>query len=172
MSTWEESVRQFYIEGFNQHYEYAKQARSQHLELWEFLESQSIEFEGDIIMEFFLNVTALGWMKDSKNRVGIPGAVLEAYDFYKAIRHEQVTVSKVSVQDRNTYAVRVRTDGDDGWLEVFDDQGKLIGSSLTFLDIVSWEDREAIREKFKTLDFDWCYRLQALSHYYPPRQSS
>jgi hypothetical protein len=170
MSAWEESVRQFYVNGFRKHYEDVCQASSQNLELWEFLEAQGIELQGDIVIEFFLNVNALGWMKEPNNRIGIPEQVLEAYDFY--VGREQVKVAKVSIEGGDTYAVRTGTPGEGGWLEVFDDRGKMLGSAMTLVDVVSWEEQRVIRNKFKMRDSilsDW-YRMRELSLFYPSRK--
>jgi hypothetical protein len=169
LSTWGEIVRQFYIEGFRKHHEDEIEASSQGLELFEFLESQGIAVQGDIIMELFLNENDLGWMGESKNREGVLGSVLDAYDFYTEHGHEQVRVAKIDVQETATYAVRTKTDGDGGWLEVFNEQGQILGSALTFLDVLRWEDREAIREKFKNRGsafHDW-QQMRALSVCYP-----
>jgi hypothetical protein len=169
MNAWGESVRQFYADEVRKHYETVRRASSQDLELWEFLESQGIEVRNDIVIEFFLNEHALGWMQDPNNRVGIPESVLEAYDFYTG--HYQVKVAKVPVQERYTYAVRTGTPGEGGWLEVFDDQGEILGAALTLVDVVSWENQEVIREKFKIQGVlpDW-YRMRELSLCYPPRK--
>jgi ribosomal protein L7/L12 len=177
MNAWEESVRQFYVEGFRQHYENQRQASSQDLELWEFLEVQGIQSQGDIVIEFFIYVNALGWMKEPKNREGVPQAVLDAYDFYSPSNCQNI-VAKILVQKRNTYAVRVGTPGEGGWLEIFDEQGKLLGSALTICDVVGWEAQSIIRERFRlrgTLS-DWelshWSRLRALSTAYPPRRDT
>jgi ribosomal protein L7/L12 len=177
LNAWEESVRQFYIEGFRQHYENQRQASSKDLELWEFLEAQGIEIQDDIVIEFFINVNDLGWMKEPRNRVEIPQAVLDAYDFYD-VSNCQIKASRSPVQERDTYAVRVGTPGEGGWLEIFDGQGKLLGSALTICDVVGWEPQSIIRERFRlrgTLS-DWelshWSRLRALSTVYPPRRNT
>jgi ribosomal protein L7/L12 len=175
MNAWAESVRQFYVEGFKQHYENSFQAGSQNLELWELLESQGVEFQGDIVTEFFLNVNDLGWMKDPKNRVGIPEAVLDAYDFYSA-GNCQIKVARIPVQERDTYAVRAGSPGEDGWLEIFDEQDKLLGSATTLCDVIGWDAQSIVRERFRLRgnlsDWELSYwsRLRALSVVYPPRQ--
>jgi hypothetical protein len=171
MSAWEESVRQFYVNGFRNHYEDVCQASSQDLELWEFLEAQGVELQGDIVTEFFLNVNALGSMKEPNNRIGIPEQVLEAYDFY--VGREQVKVAKVLVEGRDTYAVRTGTCGEGGWLEIFDDQGEIVAFALVLLDVVRWEDQSVVREKFerRASELSHWYQMRELSACHPPRKS-
>lgn len=172
MNAWEESVRQFYVEGFRQHYENERQASSQDLELWEFLKAQGIESQGDIIIEFFIYIDALGWMKEPKNREGVPQAVLDAYDFYDG-NNCQIKVAKIPVQERDTYAVRVGTPGEGGWLEIFDEQGNILWAALVLVDVVSWEEQSVVREKFeiRALHLSHWYQMRELSVCYPPRKS-
>jgi hypothetical protein len=170
MSVWEDAVCQFYVEGFRQHHEIEIASSEQGLDLFEFLGSQGRAEQRDIIMEVFLNDNDLGWMNEPENRISVPENVLEAYDFYTEHGHEQVRVAKIHVQEQDTYAVRVKTDGDGGWLEVFDMQGQRLGTALTFLDVLSWEDQAGIREKFKNRGSvfpDW-QRMGQLSVCYPP----
>lgn len=172
MNAWEESVRQFYVEGFRQHYENERQASCQDLELWEFLEAQGIKSQGDIIVEFFIYVNALAWIKEPKNREGVPQAVFDAYDFYDR-SNCQIAVAKILVQERDTYAVRVGTPGEGGWLEIFDEQGDILWAALVLVDVVSWEDRLVVREKFemRALDLSHWYQMRELSVCCPPRKS-
>lgn len=169
MISWEERVKQFYVDKFRTHYELEKKASDQNLELCELLVSQGIEVENDIVVEMFLNEHDLGWMKDPQNRLKVPESVLESYDFYTG--YQQVKVAKVPVQARDTYAVRAGTPGEGSWLEVFDEKGRLVGAALALIEIISWDDRETIRSKFRASSVlpDW-YRMRELSLCFPVRR--
>ena len=38
------------------------------------------------------------------------------------------------------YLIRVTTDGDDGWLELYDDDGKLLEYGRTYIEVIHFED--------------------------------
>lgn len=177
MNAWAKSVRRFYDAGFKQHYENISQASSQNLELWEFLESQGIDFQGDITVEFFLEGNRLGSMRKPENRTEVPDVVLDTYDFYSE-RDLPVVVSIVPVQEHNTYAVRTGVLGESGWLEIFDKQGKVLGTATTLCDVIGWDAQSIVRGRFKLRgsssdsDLSHWFRLKALSIVYPPRQKT
>jgi len=52
-------------------------------------------------------------------------------------------VYQLSVNQQLTYAVRVTTDGDDGWLFIFDQQGQMLASAQTYLEVVVWAEAQA-----------------------------
>ena len=52
-------------------------------------------------------------------------------------------IYQLSVNQQLTYAVRVTTDGDDGWLFVFDQQGHLLASAQTYLEVAVWANAQA-----------------------------
>ncbi len=58
-------------------------------------------------------------------------------------------IYKLSVEQQITYAVRITTDGDDGVLIIFDQQGQVLASAQTYLEVVVWAedqtDEKAIR---------------------------
>ena len=119
-----------------------------------------------------MNVSNLDWKRNSQNHENAPAEVTSAYEFYSDNGFDQFTVSKVLVQKRITYAVRIRTDSDSGWLEIFYDTGVLIGAALTWLDVVGWDNQEVIREKFKMKKVrdDW-KKLKQLSICYSPEEN-
>lgn len=83
------------------------------------------------------------------DRTELPAAVREAYDFYK-MHFEDADIGSargyvVPVAGKKTYAVRVRTDGDDGYLEVYDGKGKFLAAGRTYVEIVAWGSREWLR---------------------------
>ena len=64
----------------------------------------------------------------------LPKAVREAFDFYyKHVEGEDwgsVSVYKLDVKGQAFYAVRTGTDGDDGYLELFNYAGKRVATGL------------------------------------------
>jgi hypothetical protein len=78
-----------------------------------------------------------------------PTAVQEAYGYYK--KHVQdedigsVSIYAVAANGVDTYAVRVRTDGDDGCLEVYAKDGQLLGAGRTNMEFVAWGSRDWLR---------------------------
>lgn len=79
----------------------------------------------------------------------LPPAAQEAYQFYR--RHfEETDLGSarqylVPTSAGTTYAVRVRTDGDDGFLEVFDAAGRPLLAGRTYIEVVAWGDRDWLR---------------------------
>jgi|GEM_PF-1298427 len=82
----------------------------------------------------------------------LPAEVREAADYYynrvEAEDWGSVRVYRVPTEHGETYAVRVTTDGDDGWIEVYDLQGHLLNAGRTYLELVAWAPREEVREQF------------------------
>lgn len=107
--------------------------------------------------------------------------VLKAYDYYYKNVEEKdwgtVRAYLMIVEGRSAYAVFTTTDGDDGWLEVFDIDGRSIGAARTDLDHVKWGPIEEVRKidealaqnrsfefyqgviTLKTETHDFCFRL-------------
>jgi hypothetical protein len=83
------------------------------------------------------------------DRAKMPRAVREAYEFYKKHFEDEDTGSArdyvVPVAGKKTYAIRVRTDGDDGYLEVYDGKGRLLAAGRTYIEIVAWGSRKWLR---------------------------
>jgi hypothetical protein len=75
--------------------------------------------------------------------------VREAYEFYRT-HFEEADIGSardyvVPAGRKTTYAIRVRTDGDDGYLEIYDEKGKFLAAGRTYLEIVAWGPREWLR---------------------------
>src|SRR5262245_19626867 len=72
----------------------------------------------------------VGFLHDPQQRNGIPKNILGAYDFYYDNVESQdwgsVHTYKIKVYRKETYAVRVTTDGDDGCAEIYDERGKAL----------------------------------------------
>jgi hypothetical protein len=101
--------------------------------------------------EAFAADQSLGTLRNAADRTQVPGPVREACDFYCRNVLEQdwgnVRVFRISVQGELTFAVRVISDGGDGWLEVFDGRGGLLGTARTDCGLVLWRPQEEIRRR-------------------------
>jgi hypothetical protein len=86
-----------------------------------------------------------------EDRERLPDAVREAYDFYwKHFENEDIgsaRVYRVPAGKKETFAVRVRTDGDDGYLEVYDAKGKFLAAGRTYIEVIAWGSRDWLREQ-------------------------
>lgn len=91
---------------------------------------------------FVLYRCAVMAVREMSTPPGIPSTVLEAYRFYLQEVEDRdcgvVTVAQVPVDDQDTFAVFVTTDGDDGWLEVFDGSGSILGAARVYLELLLW----------------------------------
>ena len=80
---------------------------------------------------------------------GLPKPVLDAHEFYQTHFADadlgSVRGYVVPVAGKTTYAIRVRTDGDDGYLEVYDERGKVLAAGRTYLEVVAWGSRAWLR---------------------------
>jgi hypothetical protein len=99
--------------------------------------------------EAYPRATELSPTAGKPNRAKLPQEVRDAYTHYKkAVEDEDlgsVQVYRVSTDGPVTYAVRVRTDGDDGYLEIYDESGDFLAAGRTYLEIVAWGTREWLR---------------------------
>ncbi len=94
---------------------------------------------------------AMPSLQDASNREGMPQAVLDAYDYYTTNVMEQDwgTVHSVTllVGEHITFSIYVETDGSDGWLEIYDIEGALLGAARTELGNVAWGEQGEIRRQ-------------------------
>jgi hypothetical protein len=80
-----------------------------------------------------------------------PPSVLAARDFYFQVveRHDwgsvRVFESRPEPISRPTWVVWVSTDGDDGWVELFDASGLPLAAGRTYLELVGWNSTEENR---------------------------
>ncbi|NJR70320.1 MAG: hypothetical protein HC771_18035 [Synechococcales cyanobacterium CRU_2_2] len=90
-------------------------------------------------------------LQEPSNRVGMPQAVLDAHDYYATHVMAQdwgtVHAATLLVGEQITLAVYVETDGGDGWLEVYDLEGTLLGAARTDLGEVNWGEAADIRQQ-------------------------
>lgn len=92
---------------------------------------------------------ALPSLGQPEHRQELPQAVLEAYDFYEqqlaAKDLAKVYGVSLAVEQTPTWAIAVVTDGDDGWLEIYDVGGGLLAAGRTYLEHVLWAERDQVR---------------------------
>jgi len=101
-----------------------------------------------------LSEYAMPPLSESENRLGMPDAMLTAYDYY----HERIAAKDLGsvygvtllVGEQITFGIVVTTDGDDGWLEVYDIEGQPLGAARTYLDKVAWGDCQEMRTLVST----------------------
>jgi hypothetical protein len=78
-----------------------------------------------------------------------PRAVRDAFDFY--LQEIEIddwgSVRVFRIPEPNFWLVCVSTDGDDGWVELFDDDGAPLGAARTYLELLAWEETETIRQQ-------------------------
>lgn len=87
----------------------------------------------------------------------LPESIRGAYNYYDARIAKCglgcVRVSLVPYSNDFTYAVRVSTDGDDGWLEIYDQHGCEIGVGRTYMELIGWGKIDEIRRQVDDFDF-------------------
>lgn len=97
---------------------------------------------------------AMPSLSEPENREGMPEAMLSAYDYYRehiaAKDLGRVYGVTLLVGEQITFGVVVTTDGDDGWLEVYDIEGQQLGAARTCFDKVLWGDCEEMRSLVST----------------------
>lgn len=79
----------------------------------------------------------------------VPEAVKEAIQYYyENVEKRDVGVVRLyqlSVENTNVFVVRTTTDGDDGWVELFNENGESLGVGRTYIELVAWDEPEALR---------------------------
>ncbi|MEO1210965.1 MAG: hypothetical protein AAFX78_15685 [Cyanobacteria bacterium J06638_20] len=87
----------------------------------------------------------------------LPDAVQDAYQYYQENVAERdrgtVDLEPLTFENGLVYAVRAATDGDDGWLELYDASGALLRTGRTYIELVAWGDRDEIRSEVHTGDY-------------------
>ena len=87
----------------------------------------------------------------------LPPAATQAYRFYadavEAADWGNVYLLQPTVQGRPCYLIYVTTDGDDGWLELYGRDGAFLGAARRYLELVSWDDPQMLRQQTATGEF-------------------
>lgn len=122
MSEWIEDVKRAYTERLKAHYlkQYVAYCREQPLD-------DRCEFGQDNL----LSPEAIAALPPSVQDFGNTAEALSDSNYAR--------VYQLKVKEELTYAARVTTDGDDGWLAIFDAQGKLLAAGQTYIEVVVWQ---------------------------------
>lgn len=92
-----------------------------------------------------------------RDDAAIPQSVRDAVQVYlsevEANDWGSVRLYRVPIAAQSVYAVMTTTDGDDGWLEVYNEPGDLLAAGRTYLELIDWGDRELIRAQTTTGEF-------------------
>jgi hypothetical protein len=103
--------------------------------------------EGRELRSFFPQ--ELGDIREPVHQV--PEGVREAYAFYRQNVMDRdwgsASAYRVDADETSTYAVFVRSDGGDCWLEVFDEEGLLLGAARYDSGVTLWRSRTTIRSQ-------------------------
>jgi hypothetical protein len=98
---------------------------------------------GDELDEHFLEER---WLHHA---APLPEVVAEARRFYferfDATDSGTVSAVEITVDGRVAYAICTTTDGDDGWIEVFDEDGTALGAGRRYIELIDWGARDVIR---------------------------
>lgn len=88
-------------------------------------------------------------LRNGAERSQTPKTVLDAYDYYseevEAADWGSVSAAIEKIQDQDVYAITVSTDGDDGWVELFDRAGQKLGAARTLEAWTTWGETDQIR---------------------------
>ena len=78
-----------------------------------------------------------------------PESVLDARDFYRKACFDwgSAWIFRFDVEGESLFVVYAGTDGDTGWLELFDGAGALLAVALLDGDRVVWEPRDVARSR-------------------------
>ncbi len=96
--------------------------------------------------------------RNSELLQNLPESVKAAHAYYSGRNIGWLRVCQIQYEDDVTYAVLLSTDGDDGWLEIYDRHGQQVGVGRTYLELIGWGEVDEIRAQ--THDFDFPISLQ------------
>lgn len=103
--------------------------------------------------EGFLEKEAFDFYRHPEMLQELPETVVAAYNYYSEYHIGHTRVCKIQCGEVATYAVCVSTDGDDGWLEIYNECGHQIGVGRTYIELISWGEAKEIREQISTSSF-------------------
>ncbi len=84
---------------------------------------------------------------------GVPETILNARSFYSqnADGWLWARIYLTFVDENKIYAILATSDGSDGWLEIFDGKGNLVGVARTVSHFLDWGEPDVIRSSVLTL---------------------
>lgn len=101
-----------------------------------------------LLGEFDLDVFAHPEILDQ-----LPGSISSAYRYYFENVEGWARVCRVPLSNEFSYSICVTTDGDDGWLEIYNSDGTLIACGRFYLELIGWTAVDEVRKYVKTLDY-------------------
>ena len=118
-------------------------------EVWANKRAEDYKAQENGIQSFQASPSLTLDLTDEQARSNLPKPVLEAYNYYfnkvEAADWGSVVVSQEKIQNQDVFAVNVQTDGNDGWVELFDRAGQNLGAARTLEEWTAWGDTEAVR---------------------------
>jgi hypothetical protein len=103
--------------------------------------------------EGFLEKESFDFYRTPEKINELPESVIAAYNYYREDSIGYVRVCEIPCDGFLTYALCGLTDGDDGWLEIYDASGYEIAAGRTYLELISWCKIEEIRKQARTSEF-------------------
>lgn len=84
---------------------------------------------------------------------GVLETVLNARSFYdqNADGWLWARIYLTSIDEEKVHAILATSDGSDGWLEIFDEKGNLIGVARTLSHFLDWGEPDVLRSSVLTL---------------------
>ncbi len=64
-----------------------------------------------------------------------------------------IGIYEVPIQDLKTITCRIKTDGDDGWLFIFGEDGQLITAGQTYIEVIIWIESSLLKRYSDHNDF-------------------
>jgi hypothetical protein len=118
-------------------------------EIWTNRVANDYKAQADGAQSFQANPSITLNLTDEEERSMVPKPVLDAYDYYveevEAADWGSVTATIEKIQTQDVFAVTVSTDGSDGWVELFDHEGKKLGAARTLEAWTAWGETNEIR---------------------------
>lgn len=93
--------------------------------------------------------------RDATSTLAAP--IQEAFDYYyrevEANDWGSVAIYLNFLYDRYVLVVLTTTDGEDGWVELYSEDGEEIGVGRLYIELIGWGDRDMIRAMTRTGEF-------------------
>jgi hypothetical protein len=181
MSNFSENVKLFYSQGYTEVYDNGALLDVKSLypsQTWDFcihgledFQAEEVYFE-DLGYSFkhYFNLEDVGkyiWDLDIQSKSEYPQSIWYSYDFYHENLDEAdigcVYTFGVTIENKKTFAVRSTTDGSHGWLEVFDNDGNIVGAARTLYSFkvskIAWCSPAWIRNNFPAYPSEIDYKV-------------
>ncbi|MCU0551808.1 MAG: hypothetical protein MUC48_20905 [Leptolyngbya sp. Prado105] len=125
-------------------------------EVWSNKVAYDYKAQAEDVQTFLANPAITLNLNDEEERSMIPQSVLDAYDYYvaevEAADWGTVSATIEKIQNQEVLAITVTTDGSDGWVELFDLEGKQLGAARTLEEWTAWGNINEIRAFTQTSD--------------------